>query len=52
MVSTLFDKTPRGIFFTSISRRRDDGWEIKEVPQSCVAEDGVSELGSAVVSDK
>lgn len=40
-----------GAFFTGIGRRREDGWKVKEVPQRRVAEDGVSELNSAVVSD-
>lgn len=49
-VSTLFGEKSRG-FFTGVGRRREDGWEVKEVSQRRVAEDGVSELNSAVVSD-
>lgn len=37
-------------FFTGISRCGEDGWEVKEVSESCVAEDRVSELDGSVVS--
>lgn len=49
LVSKLFGKTSRGIF-TGIRRCGEDGWEVKEVPKSCVAEDRVSELDGSVVS--
>lgn len=50
-ISTLFCRTTGSFFFTGIGGRGEDGWEVKQVSQSCVAKDGVSEFDGAIVSD-